>query len=220
MVRRQAWVAVGLGVLMMSGLLRAWADEQTPPVSSPQEPLKRVATLIMQGSYQQAVDLCTQLLGPQNAVAYGDRGDAHHNKGEHDLAIADYTQAITLEPKNAVAYLQRANTQFAKARYDQAIADYNQVITLEPQNAVAYCGRCKVYGMKRKQKQARADCDQSLALDPKYADAYLWSGYLYLDDKNYRQGREHLEKAARLDPMGTVGAAARTALKSLDTRGL
>jgi tetratricopeptide (TPR) repeat protein len=37
------------------------------------------------------------------AVAYGNRGIACNDKGQHDRAIADLDEAIRLDPKNALA---------------------------------------------------------------------------------------------------------------------
>ncbi len=39
--------------------------------------------------------------------AYINRGNAHDDKGNHNAAIADYTEAIRLDAKNARIYYDR-----------------------------------------------------------------------------------------------------------------
>ena len=58
---------------------------------------------------------------------YLDRGRAHAAKGEHDKAIADYTEAIHLDPKDADLYLFRRISYEAKGEHDNAAADFEQV---------------------------------------------------------------------------------------------
>ena len=43
------------------------------------------------------------------AFAYNHRGVAYHAKGDYNLAIGDYTQAITLDPNYAMAYNNRGH---------------------------------------------------------------------------------------------------------------
>jgi len=61
-------------------------------------------------SIDQRIDGCAALIqaSPTDAKAYNGRGNAYQDKGDHDQAIADYTQAIRLDPKYAVAYNNRA----------------------------------------------------------------------------------------------------------------
>ena len=42
-----------------------------------------------------------------DALAYFNRGLAYGRKGEHDKAIAEYTEAIRIDPNPAVAYFSR-----------------------------------------------------------------------------------------------------------------
>ena len=61
------------------------------------------------------------------AIAYGKRGNAHHDKGEYDRAIADYTRAVELNANDAVVYNNRGIAYRAKGDNDSAIADYKEV---------------------------------------------------------------------------------------------
>ena len=52
--------------------------------------------------------------------------------GEHDKAIADYSEAIRVDPKEADAYINRGSVFESKGELDRAIADFSQAIRLDP----------------------------------------------------------------------------------------
>jgi tetratricopeptide (TPR) repeat protein len=59
-------------------------------------------------------------------------GDAYSGKGEHDRAIADYDQAISLDPKFVLAWNGRGNAHAGEGDYDSAIADFDEALKLDP----------------------------------------------------------------------------------------
>ena len=59
------------------------------------------------------------------ALTYG-------KKGDHDKAIADFTEAIRLNPNDAEAYYSRGCEYFEKGDHDRAIADFTEAIRLNP----------------------------------------------------------------------------------------
>ena len=84
-------------------------------------------------------------LDPKDAIAYYNRGRAYANKGDHDKAIADYTEAIRLKPEVAEAYYDRGVAYANKGDYAKAIADSTEAIRLDPKYAWAYCNRGVAY---------------------------------------------------------------------------
>ena len=56
-------------------------------------------------------------------AAYADRGSAYTDQGNYDRAIADFTQALTLNPNYALAYYHRAVAEFLQKDYTKAWAD-------------------------------------------------------------------------------------------------
>jgi tetratricopeptide (TPR) repeat protein len=81
---------------------------------------------------------CTLIIQDQNesvgnrAIAYHNRGFTFHAKSEHDRAIADYTEAITLDPEDTTNYYNRGLVFHAKGDRDRAIADYSAAIKRDP----------------------------------------------------------------------------------------
>jgi tetratricopeptide (TPR) repeat protein len=58
-------------------------------------------------------------------------------KGQFDLAVADFEEAIRLDPKCADAFYNRANAYAEQRQYDRAIADYDAAIKLNPNDVSA-----------------------------------------------------------------------------------
>ncbi|MGB7245153.1 MAG: tetratricopeptide repeat protein [Methylovirgula sp.] len=113
------------------------------------------------------------LAAPARAIAYFDRGLAYYARSDLDHAIADWSEAITLNPNYAHAYNNRAKAYRAKGDYANAIADYSQAIRLDPQHSVAYKGRGITYFLSGDAAKALADFRQAENIEP---DAYtlLW----------------------------------------------
>jgi tetratricopeptide (TPR) repeat protein len=69
---------------------------------------------------------------PEDAKAYFDRGLVWQEKGEHDKAIADYTEYIRLRPKHPDTYSNRGAAWREKGEYDKANADFDEAFRLDP----------------------------------------------------------------------------------------
>ena len=104
---------------------------------------------------------------------YWERGLAYENKGEHDRAIADFTEAIRLDPKYDIEYYGRGLAYENKGDYDKAIPDYTEAIRLDPKDARAYWGRGVAYGKKDEIDKAITDLTEAIRLDPAYAKSKL-----------------------------------------------
>ena len=61
---------------------------------------------------------------------YYARGIAASEKGEVELAIEDYTEAIALNPEFAEAYYQRGLAYSKKGEIERAIEDYTKAIAI------------------------------------------------------------------------------------------
>jgi tetratricopeptide (TPR) repeat protein len=67
---------------------------------------------------------------PPNASFYNFRGEEWVKRGDHDRAIADFSDAIRLDPRSATAYLNRAAAWRAKGQIDEANADTKEAMRL------------------------------------------------------------------------------------------
>ncbi len=103
------------------------------------------------------------------AVTYFNRANAYGDTGDHDSAIADYTQSIKLRPDYVDSYFNRGLTHEDMKDYDGAIADFTQAIKIDPQYAKAYFGRARAYESKGDFKQALAGYEETAKLAPNNA---------------------------------------------------
>jgi tetratricopeptide (TPR) repeat protein len=143
----------------------------------------------------------TQLInnGQQKALAYSRRAIARGERGELDLAIADYGEALRLDPTGGM-YVGRGAVWLEKKDYDKAIADFNEAIRLDPDDAAAYSARAGVWTVKKDYDKAIADCDEAIRLDPSFALAYNNRGEAWRKKKDYDRAVADFTQAGRLDP--------------------
>jgi tetratricopeptide (TPR) repeat protein len=134
------------------------------------------------------------------AIAYGKRGNAHHDKGEYDRAIADYTRAVELNANDAVVYNNRGIAYRAKGDNDSAIADYTRVTEINPRDAVAYNNRGVAYRAKGNNDSAIADHTKAIELDPELASAYNNRGIAYRAKGDNDSAIADHTKAIDIDP--------------------
>lgn len=87
---------------------------------------------------------CTQIIerGQQETksrlvYAYYKRGMAYGGMGEHDRAIADFTQSIKLAPL-AKTYFARGNAYVGKRAWGEAWTDFVTTTEIGPKHADAY----------------------------------------------------------------------------------
>lgn len=92
--------------------------------------------------YEKAIDYFTnQVRSVPQPVSYNRRGLVWQGKGEYDLAIANYNEAIRLDPKFASAFFNRGLVWLVKKELDRAIADFDEAIRLDPKFASVFFSR-------------------------------------------------------------------------------
>ncbi|MBR0713107.1 caspase family protein [Bradyrhizobium liaoningense] len=103
-----------------------------------------------------------------NQAAYNQRGAAYYNKGEYDIAIADYDDALKLGPPNSTIHHNRGNAWRVKGDYAKAIADYDDSIKISP-SALSFQNRGISKQALGDLDGALADINQAIRLDPMLA---------------------------------------------------
>jgi tetratricopeptide (TPR) repeat protein len=99
----------------------------------------------------------------ETATSFVESGKTYFRMGEYDKAIADFTQAISINPNTTDVYILRGFAYDEKQDYDKAIADYTQAIRLDPKYATAYGNRGNVYSNKGDYDKAIADLPRQSA---------------------------------------------------------
>jgi tetratricopeptide (TPR) repeat protein len=85
------------------------------------------------GNYAQVIADTTEALRlkPDQAL-YNLRGSAYFDKGEYDIAIADFNDALRSGPPSGTIFHNRGNAYRGKGDFAKAIADYDQANRLSP----------------------------------------------------------------------------------------
>ena len=165
---------------------------------------------------------------PGTAETFLDRGILLASNGDYEMAIADFTEALSLDENMASAYILRGRAFFAAAShitslgenfsnvtavidgeevsdekqvlYDKAIADFTQALRLEPDSSHAYRERGVAYSDKGDQNNAIADLNQAIRLDPNNAAAYNNRGNIYRRMNDNDLAIADYSQAIRINP--------------------
>ena len=150
--------------------------------------------------YEQAIDyFTTQIRANPQASIYNRRGLVWREKGEHDIAIADYNEAIRIDPGEATYWSNRGACWAVKKVHDKAIADYSEAIRLNPKWVAVYNNRGDAWFAKKDYGKALADYNEAIRLDSKDALAYGNRAWIWATcpDHKYRDGSRAVESATR-----------------------
>lgn len=139
-------------------------------------------------------------LAPNDAEAWGKRGEAYAGKGDYDRARADCAETIKLAPTSSDAY-HRCGYVYSHAKdFERAIAEYDTAIKLDPRIASAYAGRGLAYYRLAQTDRAISDFDQALKLDPSQSDTYVLLGNAWLVKGDFDRAWDDFNRAIQANP--------------------
>ncbi len=119
------------------------------------------------GNYNQVIaDAGESIRLRPSTATYNLRGSAYYDKGEDDIAIADFNDALRIGPPSGIIFHNRGNAWRSKGEFAKAIADYDQAIKLGPPSAFSWQNR----GISKRAlgdlDGALADINEAIRLDP------------------------------------------------------
>jgi tetratricopeptide (TPR) repeat protein/mono/diheme cytochrome c family protein len=158
----------------------------------------------------QAIAEATAAIGkqPGDAAAFLARGAAYFDKGDHDRAIADTSEAIRLCP-NAQAYRQRGMAHAGRGDLARAIADYDEALRRAPRDADTWHNRGLAEARLGHAARAIADLSEVLRLEPGRAAAWSDRGLLHGQRGDHDRALADLSEALRLTPRATAALVRR-----------
>lgn len=120
------------------------------------------------GNYTQVIADATEALKLKPDIAiYNLRGSAYFDKGEYDIAIADFNDALRMGgPQAHIIYHNRGNAWRGKGDYAKAIADYDASIKSDPKAKFSWQNRGVSKMALGDLDGALTDINEAIRLDP------------------------------------------------------
>ena len=128
-------------------------------------------------------------------------GDAYDIKGEHEKAIADFTEAIRLDPKDACGVLQPGRCLRREGRARQGNCRLRRRHSAEARSCRAFCNRGIAYGHKGEYDKAIADFTEAIRLEPETISRRIeYRGDAYAEKGEHDKAIADFTEVIRLDP--------------------
>lgn len=110
--------------------------------------------------------------------AYFLRGSAYRDEKQYELAIDDFTKAISLDPTYALAYIERAGVLLETRLYERAIEDAGRGITLNPDFLDGHVILGTAFFITGDLARAISEYNAAIARNPDFAPAYIGRGFI------------------------------------------
>ena len=127
--------------------------------------------------------------------------NSHFQKGEYELAIANYNKAIELNSNFADAYNNRGFAKAGRGEHRKAIKDYDEAISFNSRHASAFNSRGVSKACLKQYDEAIKDFNAAIKIDPMYMGAYYNRGLaLNRPDQDETAAIEDFEKVLNIRP--------------------
>jgi tetratricopeptide (TPR) repeat protein len=137
---------------------------------------------------------------PDNAVLYVLRGDVYRELNQHEKAVHDYTQAITLDSAQDGAYFGRGMVYGRAGQLDEAVADLSVFIERNPRSSLAYTKRGVRYIWMGELEQAQRDLQRAIELNYRNAEAHDDLGVIFAQQGELSKALHQFEIVLTLEP--------------------
>ena len=135
------------------------------------------------------------------ASQYRERADREFQRGEYELAIADYDEAIKLDPNDAYTYYRRGLVWDWQEQYEEAIADYGEAIDRKPEDYTEfYQARGRANFALKRYTLAINDYNEAIRLFPKDINSFYYRGLAKASHEQYEAAIADYDEAIRLSP--------------------
>ena len=162
-----------------------------------------VAQVIDKSNVAQGTPALAKLLAEQKPIApsfYIELGDAQHQQGDLNAAIASYRRALELDPKSSRAARRLGVALGNVGQTSEALHVLGDAITREPQNELLLYERAQIETRSGDVASAEADLRTALALKPDYADALNNLGSLLAQTGNAAGAESSFRQALVVNP--------------------
>lgn len=136
-----------------------------------------------------------------SASEYKQRAILEFQRGEHDLAIAYYDEAIRLNPGDAHTYYHRGLVYDSEKQYELAIADYDEAIARKSEDYIEfYQARGRANFSLKRYAPAISDYSEVIRLFPKDTNSFYYRGLAKYELEQYEEAIADYDEAIRRFP--------------------
>ncbi len=128
------------------------------------------------------------------------RGLIYQQTNRGDLALADFTKAISLTPDDKDYYILRANYYLAIGEAYNAYSDITSAIKLDPINSEYYYYRAYILTNLNVQDEALNDIDKAIKLKNTNADYFNLKFTIHMNRKEYDFAEQAVLKSIEIKP--------------------
>jgi tetratricopeptide (TPR) repeat protein len=173
-----------------------------------------------QGNMDLKISYCTKaiesgLLNSQElSTTYTNRGLGYRERGDRELAMADYDSALRIKPDNGQTLVARGNLFRANGQETKAQADFSAAIAVPiPADSTfkAYLDRSRAYIAKGDLTSALEDLNTAKRLNPTVREIYIGRASIFYQRKDFRAAVEEYTGAIRLNPKDDNAFSSRAA---------
>lgn len=137
---------------------------------------------------------------PSEPNFYIELGDAQHEQGDLNGAIASFREALRLDPQSSRAARRLGVALGSTGDYTEALSVLSGAILREPQNELLLYERAQVETHTGDFARAEADLRNALAIKPDYADALNNLGSLLAQSGDASGAESSFRQALTVDP--------------------
>lgn len=171
--------------------------------------IKRASLNVQSEQHQKGFEdfASAEMLDPENADVYHQRGQVYVLLEKLEEALADFNKAVELAPKLCSAYVQKCYAEYRYACTIQnqvqlynAIQATQKAIEIFPTNIESYNILAQILTEQQQFDKADELFEKAIALAPTHASLYVHRGLLFLQwNGDIQKALEYLNKAIDID---------------------
>ncbi len=135
-----------------------------------------------------------------NYFARHNLGMALAARGDWDMAINQYTEALRINPKSAETHNALSVVLLREGRLDEALSRSTEALRLNPKLADAYSNRGTALARKGNYGEAIEEFEKALKVNPDNAEFHYNLGFALADQGKTDDAVAHFYEALRINP--------------------
>jgi tetratricopeptide (TPR) repeat protein len=154
------------------------------------------------GKFEQSAKLAIRAVEglPYDAEAHCLAAEAWWQRGELDLAVAEYEQAIRIDPDCPTALLKLGSLLLEKGQAEAAENYLQRAVRIAPDEADAHFRLANALFVLADFERAEVAYEEAIRLDPQLADGHKNLGLIAARRQRFEAAEAHFERALGLDP--------------------